>query len=72
MGHMTNVIIMLQITTWLRDSAGKFLETRIDVGVSMETVEDLLTELGEFQLRAKVHNHCTLSVLCGIDIFESP
>lgn len=39
---------------WLKQSAGKFLETRIDVGTSLETAEDLLSELGEFEIRAKV------------------
>ncbi len=50
-------IYTLQITTWLRESAGKFLETRVDVGMSLETAEDLLSELGEFEIRAKVLPH---------------
>ncbi len=38
----------------MRESAGKFLETRVDIGMSLETAEDLLSELGEFEIRAKV------------------
>ncbi len=39
-----------------------FLESRVDLGTSLETAEDLLMELAEFQTRAKVHDcHMTRS-----------
>ena len=31
-----------------------FLQTRIELGTSLETAEDLLMELQEFEIRAKV------------------
>ncbi len=31
-----------------------FLQSRVDLGTSLETAEDLLMELEEFQKRAKV------------------
>ena len=43
-----------------------FLATRIDVGSSLETAEDLLMELGEFEIRAKVsvtHTHTLCHVV---------
>lgn len=43
-----------QISSWLKDSAEMFLQNRVDLGTSLETAEDLLMELEEFQTRAKV------------------
>ena len=46
----------LQICSWLKDSAEMFLQSRIELGTSLETAEDLLMEHQEFEIRAKVRS----------------
>ena len=53
--HSLICMIHSQICSWLKDSAGKFLQSRVDLGTSVETAEDLLMEHEEFQIRAKVY-----------------
>ena len=43
-----------------------FLQSRVDLGSSLETTEDLLMEFHEFQIRAKV-NMC-LSCDCHVTV----
>ena len=55
------LILMLytlpQICSWLRNSAEMFLQSRVELGSSLETAEDLLMEHQEFEIRAKVRSY---------------
>ena len=54
---MTLYTLLIQICSWLRDSAEMFLQSRVELGTSLETAEDLLMEHQEFEIRAKVRPH---------------
>ena len=51
---MYTYVYTIQIFSWLRDSAEMFLQSRVELGTSLETAEDLLMEHQEFEIRAKV------------------
>ena len=61
---LLTIFVCDQLCSWLKDSAGMFLQSRVDVGTSLETAEDLLMEQQEFEIRAKVSHVCHMTITC--------